>query len=366
MKTLLLFGAIALSINVFAQNVNIPDANFKAYLVGNTTINTNSDSEIQVSEANAFTGAIICPQLSITDLTGIEAFTALTELYCNNSDLTSLNISQNIALTNLNCDENQLASLDVSQNTALIELNCRYNPLTSLDVSQNSALTYLNCTENQLTSLDVTQNTALLTLYCNHNYLTSLDVSQNTALINLGCSYNQLTLLDVSQNTVLTLLACFVNQLASLDVAQNTALNLLNCDFNQLTSLDIMQNTALLHLSCVDNQLTCLNAKNGNNTNFTWFKTINNPNLTCIEVDDATWSAANWTLIDAGVNFSGNCNYPANCFSAAVLIHELTTTKKERIKIIDFMGRETEFKPNTPLIFIYSDGTRERVMEIEE
>ena len=47
-------------------------------------------------------------------------------------------------------------------------------------------------------------------------------------------------------------------------------------------------------------------------------------------------------------------------------IEQLTNTKKELVKIIDFMGRETEFKPNTPLIFIYSDGTRERVMEIEE
>jgi hypothetical protein len=34
--------------------------------------------------------------------------------------------------------------------------------------------------------------------------------------------------------------------------------------------------------------------------------------------------------------------------------------------IVDFMGRVIEFKPNTPLIFIYSDGTRERVMKIEE
>ncbi|MDB4090929.1 hypothetical protein N9528_01225 [Crocinitomicaceae bacterium] len=39
---------------------------------------------------------------------------------------------------------------------------------------------------------------------------------------------------------------------------------------------------------------------------------------------------------------------------------------RERIMIIDFMGRETEFKANTPLIFIYSDGTRERVMKMEE
>jgi hypothetical protein len=47
-------------------------------------------------------------------------------------------------------------------------------------------------------------------------------------------------------------------------------------------------------------------------------------------------------------------------------MEELSNTQKELVKIIDFMGRETEFKPNTPLIFIYSDGTRERVMKLEE
>ncbi|MCH7534683.1 MAG: hypothetical protein IH948_02875 [Bacteroidetes bacterium] len=43
---------------VNAQIVNIPDANFKSYLVGNSSINTNLDSEIQVSEATAFTGTV--------------------------------------------------------------------------------------------------------------------------------------------------------------------------------------------------------------------------------------------------------------------------------------------------------------------
>ena len=33
------------------QNVNIPDANFKAYLVANSLINTNGDTEVQISEA---------------------------------------------------------------------------------------------------------------------------------------------------------------------------------------------------------------------------------------------------------------------------------------------------------------------------
>ena len=62
MKTkTLLFTAIAILtciVSTQAQIVNIPDANFKAALVGNASINTNMDAEIQVSEAAAYTGAI--------------------------------------------------------------------------------------------------------------------------------------------------------------------------------------------------------------------------------------------------------------------------------------------------------------------
>ena len=75
MKTTLLFLSVFLSVSLFGQNVYIPDANFKAYLVGNSAINTNGDTEIQVSEASAFDGEISCSNLDIIDLTGIEYFT---------------------------------------------------------------------------------------------------------------------------------------------------------------------------------------------------------------------------------------------------------------------------------------------------
>ena len=42
----------------FSQNVNIPDSNFKNYLLNNVNVNTNNDNEIQVSEANAFSGTL--------------------------------------------------------------------------------------------------------------------------------------------------------------------------------------------------------------------------------------------------------------------------------------------------------------------
>ena len=54
------------------QNVNIPDANFKTYLVGNTAINTNGDTEIQLSEASVFSGRIICFKSSQNTQTSIQ------------------------------------------------------------------------------------------------------------------------------------------------------------------------------------------------------------------------------------------------------------------------------------------------------
>ena len=57
----LLFTAIATIVFIAganAQNVTIPDANFKAALVANASINTNMDSEIQITEANSYSGSI--------------------------------------------------------------------------------------------------------------------------------------------------------------------------------------------------------------------------------------------------------------------------------------------------------------------
>ena len=287
MKKIILSILILTTISVSAQNVSIPDANFKTYLVGNTAINTNGDTEIQTSEATAFTGLISCGGLTISDLTGIEAFTNLTDLRCNNNAITSLNVSQNTALTGLYCHNNSL---------------------TSLNVTNNTALTYLACGDNSLTSLNVTQNTALTKLECYSNLLTNLDITLNTDLTHLWCYDNSFTSLNVSQNTALTYLTCNDNSLTNIDVTQNTALTGLSCNYNSLNSLNLTQNTALTTLYCSSNSLTSLNVANGNNTAITDFYATSNPNLTCIQVDDVAWSTTNWTNIDATASFSLNCN----------------------------------------------------------
>ena len=241
-------GAIQISETTF------PDANFRAYITDQTY---GADGVLTTDELLSVT-EIYVSEKNISDLTGIQYFTALERLSCDNNQLTSLDVSKNTALTSLHCWNNQLTRLDVTKNTALTHLYCRVNKLTSLDVTKNTALTYLDCANNQLTSLDVTKNIALEYLFCYANQLTSLDMTKNTALTQLSCDNNQLTSLDVSKNTALTELSCGSNQLTGLDVTKNTALDWLSCDSNQLTALDVTKNIALEYLFCYANQLTSL------------------------------------------------------------------------------------------------------------
>ena len=252
---LCLLPALALAegaADVAIDPTNFPDANFRTYV---STFDTDNDDCLSPAELAAVKSMRLIGK-SIGDLTGIEHFTALTELDCRRNQLTSLDVSKNTALQVLDCGDNQLASLDVSANTALKELYCGDNPLTALDVSANTALTDLNCINTQRASLDVSKNTALTSLLCGDNQLTSLDVSANTALTSLLCAKNQLTSLDVSKNTDLTDLDCRWNQLTWLDVSKNTALKDLDCRWNQLTSLDLSANPKLSFSHCSTNNNT--------------------------------------------------------------------------------------------------------------
>ena len=241
-------GIAVQSAGVAIDNTNFPDANFRTFV---KNFDTNKDDSLSDTEIAAVE-EIDCYDKGISNLKGIEYFTALRSLNCGYNQLTALDVSKNTTLTKLYCKNNQLTVLDVSKNTALTYLRCNRNQLTSLDVSKNTALTKLYCSTNQLTSLDVSKNTALTKLDCYNNQLTSLDVSKNTALTGLNCGYNQLTALDVSKNTALTWLGCAGNQLTALDVSKNTALTELDCDKNQLTSLDV-SNTDMDELDCDDN-----------------------------------------------------------------------------------------------------------------
>ncbi len=186
MKTQIL--SILVLIGVFlsnAQNVNIPDINFKNALIS-AGVDTDKDGEISHAEAKSVTSLDVSEK-NILNMTGIEAFANLSALHCNNNKLTSLDVSDCSALENLWCIENQLTSLVVSGCDELEVLGCWSNQLTSLDVSNNTTLRCLMCFDNQIPSLDVTNNAALNTLMCGNNLLTFLNISNNLNLVIHAC-----------------------------------------------------------------------------------------------------------------------------------------------------------------------------------
>ena len=218
------------TVDVSINPVHFHDKNFREYV---KRFDTDGNGTLSQTERESVTVISLDSGGNISDLTGIELFPNLENLYCESNQLTSLDLSQNTALTKLDCALNPLTSLNVSNNPALTFLNCNYNQLTNLDLSKNTALTILGCFGNKLTSLDVSKNTALTSLYCDSNQLTGLDLSGNANLTRLICSSNLLTSLDVSNNPALTYLNCNSNQLTSLDLSKNTALTILGCSGNK-------------------------------------------------------------------------------------------------------------------------------------
>ena len=160
--------------------------------------------------------------------------------------------------------------------------------------------------------------------------LTTLDVSNNTALRKLTANNTSITSLDLSQNPAVYYLAFKTNGLTSIDVSNLPLLNYLYCDENELTSIDVSQNPLLYTLSAPSNNLTSLNVANGANS--TYLGTLNvteNPDLTCIQIDEA-FTPTEWEK-DTTAEYNTNCNcivsIPDATFKAELLANtDINTT----------------------------------------
>jgi len=111
----------------FGQHTYVPDDNFEQALI-NLGLDDLFDNTVLTENIDTVT-VLYIPYNNIADLTGIEDFTALNQLFCHN---------------------NQIVDLDVSNNANLIELNCNSNSLSSLDVrnGNNSSLWYFTAINN--------------------------------------------------------------------------------------------------------------------------------------------------------------------------------------------------------------------------
>lgn len=348
---------LCLSFTATCQTVNIPDANFKAYLVNNAEINTNGDTEIQITEAQSFTGLMQCASGEINSLVGIEAFTEIEVLRCFNNNLTELDLSGNLKLKILSCYTNDIASIDISMlvdlesfnghtnqlttlnfnsNKKLIDLLVHNNNISSLDLSDAEQLEKLiiynnnfssidlsllpnlreiNISDNPIANIDVSNNLNLSTFRIDQAMLSDLDLSNNENLSVLRCNENNLSSLDLSNNKLLRALDCNSNQIANINFDSLLKLSFLDLGNNNFTELDLVHLVDLIELEVNDNSLSTLDIANGNNMALLVFTSLNNPNLECINVDDEAFAMITEWTIDETSSYSNDCTMFTSVFN---------------------------------------------------
>ncbi len=220
-----------LAIDCFFGETFVPDDNFEQALI-DLGYDSGPLDDYVLTENIEGISFLDVSGLGIADATGIEAFASLTSLNLEQNTLTVLDIGNNALLNNLDVSGNSLDTIDV---VAL-------NDLSDLDVS--------------------------------NNLLTTINVSSNLNLTDLNVSGNALIVIDLSLLLNLEELICSANALTSLDVTQNPNLRLLFCQSNELVADQ-------------------LNLQNGNNETIVLFNATNNPDLSCILVDDPVAVIAN-------------------------------------------------------------------------
>jgi hypothetical protein len=229
MRQLLLsiIAIVGFSFNVHSQNVTVPDPNFKSYLLNTPNINTNDDSEIQVSEAIAYTGAILCSEKLISNMTGLEAFVNIVHLDCSDNSISTLEVSSNVKMTALICSNNSIKTLDLSENISLGTLDCHQNFLSSLNVANgyNIFLRNLTTVDNpMLTCIQVDDIEWSVNNWQGIDDITLFNTNcSNTAVSDLSANQNKILLFPIPASSYLNIKSDLqIEKIVIIDVIGNS------------------------------------------------------------------------------------------------------------------------------------------------
>jgi Leucine-rich repeat (LRR) protein len=242
--------------NLGAQITQIPDVKFEKALID---LKIDSDGVIngQVLTSNVQTlTSLDVSAKDIINLTGIQDFASLEELYCQNNLLQSINISENKELQILNCSSNMISDLSVRDNLKLKTLNFGSNAIGEINVSDNADLEELYVDKNELSTLNVKNNPKLTALNCSYNQLSILNITYNWNLEYLDFSFNNLDLISLINGVNLEYLDVSSNPLTSLNLISLPALKTIRIVDNDLLSIIYFDsNPNLEYISCHDNEI---------------------------------------------------------------------------------------------------------------
>jgi hypothetical protein len=394
--------------------------------LGNTNVNDLRCSGNQLTSLDVSgLPALFKLHCQINQLTALDVSMnpLLNDLRCNNNQISSLNLATNSQLGILFCQYNQLATLNLGTTSGITFMHCHENQLTTLDVSQHSGLTELQCNGNLLTHVDITQNPDLVTLYAHDNSLTCL-VANNGQDLDLNILNNpQLTCASVTYPPYAVANALYdpivnfnvvcggpINN--DVDIDQTTVIlsaqlngasyQWLDCSANyapipgaiyqdysadstgfyavELTFTDCfgtqVDTSTCMYIDCIsgiDNDVTqtgALLTADMSGATYQWLDCDNN----YAEIPGETnqwYTASTVGHYAVKITYSNLCETIEIDTSSCHLVDladmdELTTGPAKLVKVVDLLGRETPALPNTPLIYIYSDGTIKRVFKLKE
>lgn len=259
LKNLFCILPVLLCSFIQAQNVNIPDVNFKNALIS-VGVDTNNDGEIQVTEAQAIDNVLNLENKNISDLTGIKAFINVKIIYGRYNNLTSI---------------------DMSGMTNLQNLGLAYNDLITANLSGMTNLKGLSLDHNNLTSFNLNGATNLRNFYCNNNQLTSFDSSNLTGAIFLdyfNIGNNPLSSVHIANFPSLTYFTCANNQVPSTFTFNNLPnINRIYLDNSKVTSIQLGGPQTLKILSLQNNLLESISFQDGFLQNLQYLNLSSNP-----------------------------------------------------------------------------------------
>ncbi len=184
----------------YAQYTQIPDPNFEQAL-----IDQGIDSEgilngqVLTDDIDTITTLNISSK-NISDVTGIQDFIALENLYAHNNDILEINLSnhQNIKKVDIYLNALHYANFE---NATSLETLILYGEVGIVELGDNLNIT--NCTQLKfidasasLTSIDLSTNVALEEFYSGHweaphlDVFSELDFSNNPNLTDVAVFYN--------------------------------------------------------------------------------------------------------------------------------------------------------------------------------
>ncbi|MEP2024747.1 MAG: T9SS type A sorting domain-containing protein [Reichenbachiella sp.] len=342
----------------------------------------NSIGSIDLSDNTKLTYLYInANSLSTLDLSSNDD---ISQVYCYSNNISNFTLPADPSnLLILNIGNNPFTgSFDFSSYTTLTYLGLFTGGISTLDVSMMSNLTTLSVGNNSLTSLDVSMLPDLHTLYANNNSLTSLNANNGMQLRSINVENNAglecISVFDTENPTTNQLdidegvsfeedcdnptlafpdhnfAAALLAHSPSIDTDDNgkigtmeaadftgtldvsnkgilsaagieafTGMTGVNVSNNQIITLDLSASASLTSVDVSDNSLTVFKFDNGANTSVTIFDATGNEDLTCLTVDNATYSQSNWTNIPAGAGFSTDCaiDIPNAAFKTKLTTH---------------------------------------------